>query len=83
MPGCASVSKTENSFEDQVNMQSGYAAPDHHGNCEKQRRLDRFSEIPVRDRNFGSTWQLPIRAYCSEEHRSAIAEADECHDVLS
>ncbi len=28
MPGCASVSKTEKSFEDQVNMQSSYAAPD-------------------------------------------------------
>jgi hypothetical protein len=30
---------------------------------EKQRRLDRFPEIPVRDWNFGSTWQLLIRAY--------------------
>jgi hypothetical protein len=64
-------------------MQSSYAALDHHGNCEKQRRLDRFPEIPVRDWNFGSTWQLLIRAYYSGEHRSAIAEADECHDVLS
>jgi hypothetical protein len=31
----------------------------------KQRRLDRFPEIPVRDWDFGSTWQLLIRAYCS------------------
>ena len=30
---------------------------------EKQRRLDRFPEIQVRDLNFGSTWQLLIRAY--------------------
>ena len=30
--GCARVSKTEKSFEDQVNMQSSYAALDHHGN---------------------------------------------------
>ena len=44
-------------------MQSSYAALDHHGNCEKQRRLDRFPEVQVRDKNFGSTWQLLIRAY--------------------
>src|ERR1700733_2911059 len=36
-------------------------------NCEKQRRLDRFPEIPVRHWNFGSTWQLLIRAYWSSD----------------
>jgi hypothetical protein len=76
-------------------MQSSYAALDHHGKLEKQRRLDRFPEVQVRDKNFGSTWQLLIRAYWfliqiaplgatqAVDHRSAIAEADECHDVLS
>jgi hypothetical protein len=44
-------------------MQSSYAALDHHGKLEKQRRLDRFPEIQVRDLNFGSTWQLLIRAF--------------------
>ena len=76
-------SHNSKSFEDQVNMQSSYAALDHHGNCEKQRRLDRFPETQVRDKSFGSTWQLLIRAYSPERLRSAIAEADECHDVLS
>jgi hypothetical protein len=39
---------------------------------EKQRRLDRFPEIPVRDWNFGSTWQLPIRAYWLLREQVAI-----------
>ena len=49
-------------------MQSSYAALDHHGILnKKQRRLDRFSETQVRDKSFGSTWQLLIRAYSSRE----------------
>ena len=75
--GCARVSYLE-SFEDQVNMQDGYAIHDHHVICEKQRRLDRF--LNFRSGVHGNISYAPaILSNC----KSAIAEADECHDVLS
>ncbi len=59
-------------------MQSSYAALDHHGNCEKQRRLDRFLNF-----RSGVHGNISYALATLTGAKSAIAEADECHDVLS
>ncbi len=94
LPGCASLAITRKVSRTKLNMQSGYAAHDHRK--ERPRSREGLIQTPrnrSQERDFRGTWQHPIRALldpgkllwanCLNQARSAIADAHECHDVLS
>ena len=64
-------------------MQSSYAAPDDRGNAKKQRRLDRLLKFKSGTGTSAVHGNFPYALATLASTKSAIAEADECHDVLS